>query len=520
MLLSQDIIFYQLSKYFDAIFTFRSHTVTEFKKPRFFENSEFLSGHVIIADKNNISDTDAIKPNFRNSLMIYIGGALNYSEPICSSSILITNHVPFTAVFNRLMEIYDQFTEWEHLLELSLHDKDGYKKIIDSCTMVTPETVCLMDKEFQYVAYSDFASNQGLIESENGHDDALPKYILEEYYTLPDADKIRLKKDVFFRSFTFGDSFLKNLFYQDKYIGRIAVRTYGCQENELRYYTIIFEKIAECIVNIYAKYQTFWIKKATTSEFRYLLNKYIADETVSIHEWNKELTSIGWERTDDLQLIQFSPDLRYDKQPYSKHIITETEKLWKNCIGSEYDGKTLLLVNYTYYTMEEKKDFYQLLVCYLRENLLIAGISRNFKDPNYMSGAYIQTQIAITEGLSAAPTQWCFHFDDIALHYMLSSSLGKFSNYPMYLYSEKLQKLKEHDKIKGTEYYATLYQYFECKLNASETAKKLYIHRSSLLNRLQRIDNLISVDFNSNEELLYLSLSFWHINNSQISKNA
>jgi hypothetical protein len=55
---------------------------------------------------------------------------------------------PFYGCLHRLMEIYDQFTEWEHLLELSLHDKDGYKKIIDSCTMVTPETVCLMDKEF------------------------------------------------------------------------------------------------------------------------------------------------------------------------------------------------------------------------------------------------------------------------------------------------------------------------------------------------------------------------------------
>lgn len=515
MQLSQDIIYYQLSKYFDTTFTVRDENFTEFKRPRFFENSKNLSGHVVVLDQNTIICLDNEHLFFQDVLLICVNYKIEYSKTIFPSIITINNNVNISIIFNRLMDIFDNFFEWEQLLKLSKQYKNGYKQMIDSCILITPEAVCIMDHEFQYIAYSDFAPNQGVIESPDGHDDAVPKYVLEEYYTLPEVNNLKKSEEVFFHSFSFGDSYLKNLFYNQKYIGRIAVRAYGYCESEHYYFKIVFNKLANSIIELYDKYQTFWPEHTTKNEFRSLLSNCISGEDINRQKWESEFLSFGWKMNDNLQLVQFSSHLRYDKNPYSKHIISETEKLWKSCIGFEHESKTFLLINLDSIDHNQHQDIYQLLTYYVRDNLLIAGISRVFKNINALKGAYLQTTIAITEGRLSSPTQWYFFFDNYSLQYMLSSSLGKFSNTPVYLCSAKLQLLLQHDQEKGTEYFLTLEQYFKCRLNATETAKKLFIHRSSFLNRLERIQKLISIDFDSNDEILYLLLSFRHLNSNE-----
>ena len=46
----------------------------------------------------------------------------------------------------------------------------------------------------------------------------------------------------------------------------------------------------------------------------------------------------------------------------------------------------------------------------------------------------------------------------------------------------------------GTQYYKTLECYVKCRYNAAHTAKELFIHRSTFLNRLERIKELTKLD--------------------------
>ena len=61
---------------------------------------------------------------------------------------------------------------------------------------------------------------------------------------------------------------------------------------------------------------------------------------------------------------------------------------------------------------------------------------------------------------------------------------------------------------KKTEYYNTLLTYFNCRFNAVAASKQLYIQRSTFLYRMDKIQDLINIDFSDESELLYLSLSF------------
>jgi sugar diacid utilization regulator len=166
----------------------------------------------------------------------------------------------------------------------------------------------------------------------------------------------------------------------------------------------------------------------------------------------------------------------------------------------------LLLTNRNKFSEPGKIDFFQALAYSLRDNLLTAGISRAFTGRASLRSAYEQTETALEFGARADPTNWYYKFDDCALDYMIHNCRGLYETEE--ICSTKLVTLKQYDGSKGTEYYKTLLTYAECQYNAAEAAKRLFINRSTLHYRLDRIQSLVKVDFASNDELLYLALSF------------
>ncbi len=73
---------------------------------------------------------------------------------------------------------------------------------------------------------------------------------------------------------------------------------------------------------------------------------------------------------------------------------------------------------------------------------------------------------------------------------------------------EKLLDLQESDKVQNTEYMKTLKTYLDHNLNTVQSAKSLYIHRSTFLYRLERIKAILETDLEDPDELFYLNLSF------------
>ena len=54
----------------------------------------------------------------------------------------------------------------------------------------------------------------------------------------------------------------------------------------------------------------------------------------------------------------------------------------------------------------------------------------------------------------------------------------------------------------------TLRVYLDQNLNAMQTAKELFIHRSTFLYRLEKIKEILDSRLDDPDELVYLSLSF------------
>ena len=69
-----------------------------------------------------------------------------------------------------------------------------------------------------------------------------------------------------------------------------------------------------------------------------------------------------------------------------------------------------------------------------------------------------------------------------------------------------VRPLVNYDRERGSGLVRTLSVYFETGANASEAADRLFLHRNSLLYRLERIQKLTGLDLRESESMLVLQL--------------
>ena len=69
-----------------------------------------------------------------------------------------------------------------------------------------------------------------------------------------------------------------------------------------------------------------------------------------------------------------------------------------------------------------------------------------------------------------------------------------------------IEPLREHDMARGSDLVLTLKTYFAAGGNASEAADRLFLHRNSMLYRLDRIQALTGLDLRDDRVALALQL--------------
>ena len=101
---------------------------------------------------------------------------------------------------------------------------------------------------------------------------------------------------------------------------------------------------------------------------------------------------------------------------------------------------------------------------------------------------------------------WLYKFNDYILPYVLE--MATIDLQPSMLCEPHLLALLEHDQKNKTDFYSTLRIYLENERNITQTTKVLFVHRSTLLYRLKKIESLIKVDLNKASVRFHLLLSY------------
>ncbi|MBP3399809.1 MAG: helix-turn-helix domain-containing protein, partial [Erysipelotrichaceae bacterium] len=98
-----------------------------------------------------------------------------------------------------------------------------------------------------------------------------------------------------------------------------------------------------------------------------------------------------------------------------------------------------------------------------------------------------------------------YRYSDVLVYDMLNT-LAKTDDLRNYQCAA-IDQLKHYDQKYGTSYLQTLQMYLTYCGDVSQIAKLLYTHRNTILHRIQKIEEIISMPLDNHEVRVLLSLN-------------
>jgi len=302
-----------------------------------------------------------------------------------------------------------------------------------------------------------------------------------------------------------------NLWVDGKYEGRVCIHELG-REIKLKDYCLL--EFFSSIVNSTLDRNEFHKNKKTR-----LLEQPLKDliEGIKINElfFIERLSELGWNRDDSHICIQIMIEERDSMTSSLKYTCNRLENDFPSSIVFPFENSILMILNLSK-TQKQISDLMTELKIFLREGLFRAGISMVNNDFFRIRENYLQTTLAVKVGEKINPMYWYFHFDDYVIQAMFYE-MSKNISVDMYFHRGLFQ-LINYDTKNDTELFDTLFVFINSNMNIAHTSDKLFIHRSTLLYRLDRINSIIKVDLKNPDERFKLLLSYqlfkWNAVNS------
>ncbi len=133
-----------------------------------------------------------------------------------------------------------------------------------------------------------------------------------------------------------------------------------------------------------------------------------------------------------------------------------------------------------------------------------AGISNPYSDLLVAKSLFFQANQALDIGLLFEPAKRLHFFENYALRALVMNSVSDMRL--ELLYPEGLRRLVEHDDASTTSYVETLRVYLENNQSIAKTSADLFVHRSTLMERLARMKRELGLDLDDPDVQLRLRI--------------
>ena len=149
-----------------------------------------------------------------------------------------------------------------------------------------------------------------------------------------------------------------------------------------------------------------------------------------------------------------------------------------------------------------EKDFARSLYPILEEHRLHACYSIGFDDLPDLRYVCESTFLALSFSAEERPGERFQKAD----HYMFRTVLSKISRrFPQEeIFPDSFLKLVEYDRENNRSYMQTLSAYLDNGRNANAAAKQIFLHRNTVMQQLERIEQILGVSLEDNEICLFL----------------
>lgn len=455
----------------------------------------FYAGHVYLATAEHLPQRPVIE---KNVVLICIGDntRLSYYKEH-AAVIQIKKKVDFFKVFTELQSIYQLFYDWEsRLLELFM----GSPTIQDLLICSYPVFECpvfVLDTAFQYVASvcpsEKKHRNKGWNQSQgNLNTDVFLEFLSKKELSMD-------TRGAFILEFEEGNVLCVNLFNSgDDYIGCLCIdqaeHTYIKGEERIaEHLAQMIEKVSETIPVLL---------KSERSSLAEILQIIMKEMPLS---QNQKLFIKSRNYKREYICLSLHCLKRSTSLPVS-YICSVLKSLLLDSIFFEQNNTILGLIPMdVFHERSCIADELEVRMSSLIEEMqLCIGVSNAFTDLYKLRTYYFQAEAAIENGLLYKEGKKIYQFCEFALQEMVINSFGGF---PVEAYfPDGFHKLLKHDKDGEISYLETLAVYLEENMSYAKAARRLYIHRSTLIERMARITQELTLDLDDPDQRLQLSI--------------
>lgn len=411
------------------------------------------------------------------------------------------------ALFNTIQEIFDRCDRWDETLHSIQKEEDSITSMLEASYPILRNPMMVQNLDFSVISSCHMedlfpSSSRGTSERE--------MELITSMKQDPVYNQMREMDDVFF----FPDYItgFRSLNLNIKKFSRTAFRitviekdhTFrSCDSGFLRHLGDYVE---------YALLHNAMQRPAGDKTLHNILLNLLTNWNADYMNVSRQLEACGWS-SEHSYLCMFLAITYLDRQNLTENAICDyVEYVIPGSCAFSFREHIVVYVDMDLFG-GTAEDITEKLIYFIRDSFLKLALSRTVRGHMYLRKQYLQAMAAHELGSARKPYLWVHYFRDFALPYLFQQATRQLPG--SMLCHEKLQILQAHDQEQGTEYMKTLEVYLQNHLNAVQSARALFIHRSTFLYRLERIRGILDSDLTDNEELLYLMISFYLLRENQ-----
>lgn len=427
-----------------------------------------------------------------------------------SGLITLREYVESATLINKMISIFEKYNRWDEELRAGEVSIPGVKQLFELSRPLLQGSLVLADNHFNHLTSTvDFEEDILIVRKDSdGH---TPNYVADSILTDPDYIRLRNSREIFEypihnRTGTV-PALLCNLFRADEteYCARVMYipddRVFTPSRRFLLQH--LCSRVGE-IINQLSSYMLFM---PYYSSLREIIVNGLRRQTSSTVLVRSVLKYLEWDVSDTYQLVKLTPFFLEDPKEMNAVTRTHMELVVPNSCAVLYENSIVLVINHTRSQKQGKTTYLrEILVSQLRDRLYKAGVSALFHDFGGLRAAYLEADAALTLGNTKDSMFWYYDFQDYAMDYMLGRCLEDLDK--THLCIPGLIRLMDYDAQHGTDYTAALRTFVEEKYSVTHTADKLFVHRTTLLKHLKKIDEITNIDLDDWKTRLHLCLSF------------
>lgn len=470
------------------------------------ERTMFLSDPVEIRDHciylMDNSCSGVIPKVWTNAVLLCVGSLPEGFSDLFITIFVFDAGISILELHNAVQNIFSFYEKWDSALQNILNSGRGVQDMIDCSAEIFGNPILIHNKSFVIIAcspiYKEYPEAQDTAAGVNHINIDLETTKRDEEFNRTYST---VGATIFPAHLTGVRTLYMNLFFQGRYEYRILViessRELSISDGPLLEHLASYMKLAISADKVQEAIEVMTLQHVLKS----ILNGSVSDP----YYIELKLNEYDWSSQQNYFCIKLMVDILDIQNHTISLLCNHIVALIPGSCAFDFDNSIVVYVNLNLFNGSAGEAVTR-ITYYLRDNNLKGGISNEFTGLSELKLYYRQAEIALNAGLRNKPHIWIHRFRDITELFLLQCCTSQLP--ARMVCAPELLVLEKYDKEHDTEYYHTLMTYLKNNLKHVQTAKELFIHRSTFLYRLDRIRDMTGIDLDNHSRLWYLLLSF------------